>query len=69
MKHSLPLPQVAALHPQLVERLAVLCMPHPACFLPNMDFDQMKRCECARQSWRRGRGLRPGLVGPLGCGR
>jgi pimeloyl-ACP methyl ester carboxylesterase len=34
---------VAALYPQLLDRLAVLCAPHPACYRANMDWDQMKR--------------------------
>ena len=39
----------AAAHyaPHLFSRLAVLCAPHPRCFLPNLDWDQFKRSWCA----------------------
>ena len=33
----------AHLRPELIDRLAVLCAPHPACFGRNMDWDQAKR--------------------------
>ncbi|GAB4814779.1 hypothetical protein N2152v2_001825 [Parachlorella kessleri] len=34
---------VAHLRPELIGRLAVLCAPHPACYVRNMDWDQAKR--------------------------
>lgn len=33
----------ACAHPELVERLCILCIPHPACFLPNLDRNQCLR--------------------------
>ncbi len=55
---------VAHVHPGLVDRLVVMCAPHPRRILANFDLNQSKRC-----GWAGGRaaGRRPGVGGPLLC--